>query len=205
MDERVIGYVVVHQRARSDHRVRADPHAAQHRHVGSDPDVIAERDRAAALLVFGVEVVLIGVDQAATGADPGAPPAQQGVLRREVAAVQPRVGTEHEPRSGKHRDMYWFEFGAQPRSRADLDVRAGTQQQRERAGRALGRDVRADLQHCAGTHHDARAREVGAGAGIDRKPGVEGGETAQLAAVGGLDRPQQPATRERHRQRTWRG
>src|SRR5262249_9490935 len=78
--ERVRGHVARDERARADDGVRADRDPAQDGHVGGDPGVVADAHRLAALGPRGVEVVLVAVEDAAPGADPGAAPEQDVAL-----------------------------------------------------------------------------------------------------------------------------
>jgi len=124
----------------------ADLDAAKHSDVRRDPTMITDPDRCHALAALRIEVVLVRVEDAGAGADPGAAAAAQLGLRAQVAAVQETFGAQFDPRAFERDDVHRVDLGPQPGALADRDLGPGAERKVQRSRQALGDDTGADPQ-----------------------------------------------------------
>ncbi len=141
-----------------------------------------------------IEVVLIGVEDAAPHAHVGLASQRHLLLRAEVAAVEKALRPHAQPGPFESDQVDLADLGAQPGPLANLDQRAGAEAEVKPPGQPLGHHARPDAQPGTGLQLVARHRQVAARRGMELKPRLPGTTYAQPQTIQGLHASQQEDT-----------
>ena len=183
--------VMDHHGTRAHHAVGADVDAAQDRHVAREPDAVTELDGRTPLRTFGVEGMLVGVEDAAAGADPVALAERQRLLRAQMTARKPAPLSDPEASALEDRQVHRLALDPQPAAVADLDAPAAFDVEDQSARNSLGHDVGADPELRAGRKLEACDGQVRARRGMDPEPRMTAPQSAKPPAVSHLDAAKQ--------------
>ena len=127
--------------------------------------MVADHDLLDPLDPFGIQIMLVRIEDARPGTDPDPISNLQTRLGAQMTAVEKSFAPDPDSRPRKRKDDDGREVGAKPRIGADLDMRALRDRDMQSSGSPLGVDTLADREPRTRRKGEMGRSEIGGGVG----------------------------------------
>jgi hypothetical protein len=137
--------------------------------------------------MFGIEVVLIRIEDPTARSDPRPATHAQLALRTQVTPVQEALSAQRDPSSIKRDDVHRADFGPQPGALANRDLGPAPEREVQRSSEALGDDTGANPQPRTFGEVVARRGEIAGCSRMDLEAAMPRHQAPQAKPVVGLE------------------